>query len=420
MVEHKPWYGRYARKAVMIGASARKAAAVLMVALLAVPACGSASTSDVSGLPTSAGSSPAGPASAPLVNPGGPKILIVADSIGAGMLGDYTWRYRLWQDLQSAHVNFVGHRTGTENIYDDPADLATVSGHNPPSDNYADPMDGYYSRSVDPEFLRSGDHHDALWGWTYHLAKDYVAQDISAYRPDYLLVELGFDDLAFGGASPDAMLADIMALVHNARVAEPGIKILLANVVTRTPLPALPDLDPTVATFNAALAAAVPGWSAGKSPVKLVDISSRYNPSTDSYDGVHPNGEGEYLIADAFATVLAQEFGVGHVPGPPPASVPGITLTAPGSVNASISGNQIVLQWGRVYGASGYNVFRRDITGKPSTLPAFTELPLQVQGDRWLAGSGLPGHTYQYQVAAARGTNESSPSSPVTLTVPPG
>lgn len=403
----------------MIRVSAGTAAAALLVPLLVVPACGSAS-SGVSGLPTAADSAPAGPESAPPGNAGGPTILIVADSLGAGMLGDYTWRYRLWQDLQSVHAGFVGHRTGTENIYDDPADLATVSGHTPPPDNYADPMDGYYNKSVDPEFLRSGDHHDALWGWTYRLAKDYAAQDVSAYRPDYLLVELGFDDLAFGAAAPDAMLADAKALVHNARMADPNIKILLANVVTRTPLPALPDLDPTIATFNANLAAAVPGWSTGKSPVKLVNISSGYNSSTDSYDGVHPNGEGEYVIADGFATVLAQDFGVGHVPGPPPASVPGVTLTAPASAKASISGGEIVLQWSRVYGASGYNVFRREITGNPSPLPAFTELPSQVQGDHWFAGSGLPGHTYQYQVASARGSTESSPSSLVTLTVPSG
>jgi hypothetical protein len=151
-----------------------------------------------------------------------------------------------------------------------------------------------------------------------------------------------------------------------------------------------------------------------------VDISTGYNPATDSYDGVHPNGEGEYLIADRFAAVLAQDFGVGHVPGPPPATVPGITLTRPASVQAGISGGEIALQWSRVYGASRCNVFRRDIAGNPSPLPAFTELPSQVQGDHWFAGSGLPGHTYQYQVASARGSAESSPSSLVMLTVPSG
>jgi Fibronectin type III domain len=196
------------------------------------------------------------------------------------------------------------------------------------------------------------------------------------------------------------------------------VKILVANVVTRTSLCGFGNLNSTIATYNSALAAAVPGWSTSQSPVRLADISSGYNPATDTYDGLHPDGLGEYEIADAFSTALANDFGVGKVPGPPPASVPGITLTTPTSLSAGISDTGVLLQWSRVDGASGYKIFERDITGNPSPLPAFSELPLPLPGDHWYAGWGSVGHTYQYQVAAARGTSETSPSSPVTLTMP--
>lgn len=350
----------------------------------------------------------------------GPKVLIVGDSISNGVLGDYTWRYRLWSHLDgnTNTVKFVGHRTGTENIYDDPVDLATVNGQTPPTDNYGNPTDGYYNSSVNSTFTgQGGSYHDALWGWTYHLAKDYVAQDVSAYQPNYLLIELGFNDLAFING-PYGVLADAKTLIDNARAADPTIRVLIANVVTRVPLPNFPSLNATIQTYNGDLASAVPGWSTTKSPVAMVDISGGYDPATMSYDGLHPNGVGEYEIADAFATVLAQRFGVGTVPGPPPSSVPGITLSTPGAIDASISNTGVLLQWSRVYGASGYKIFERDITGNPSPLPAFSELPLALPGDHWYAGWGTAGHTYQYEVASARGNSESAPTSPVSLTMP--
>ncbi len=348
-----------------------------------------------------------------------PKILIVGDSISNGVLGDYTWRYRLWQNLiaSKARVQFVGHRTGTENIYDDPADLAIVSGQPLPADNYGDPTDGYYNRRVNPAFSGTGARrHDALWGWTYRQAKEHITQDVSAYRPNYLLIELGFNDVAYN--SQAGALADAKILINKARAVDPKVRVLVANVVHRTPTCGLSYLNPAISTYNTDLATAVPHWSTSKSPVRLVNISSGYKPATDTYDGLHPNGLGEYVIADAFSRALARDFGVGKVPGAPPSRVPGITLATPASVSARIVGTGLLLHWSRVYGASDYKIFERDITGSPSPLPAFTELPFPLPGDHFYAGWGTPGHTYQYEVAAARGYSQTSPSSPATITMP--
>ena len=349
----------------------------------------------------------------------GSKILVVGDSISNGMLGDYTWRNRLAENLGDSNtsVQFVGHRTGTENIYDDPADLDTISGQQPPDDNYANPTDGYYNGEIDPTCSLGLCAHDALWGWSFNVAKNHIAADVSTYQPNYMLIELGFNDLAFLN-TPSGTLADAKTLIDNARAVDPTVKVLIANVVTRAPLCGFDNLNSSIATYNNDLAAAVPGWSTSQSPVKLVDVSSGYNSSTMTYDGLHPNGLGEYEIADAFTTVLADDFGLGADPGPPPTSVPGITLSTPPSISASTGSTGVLLQWSRVYGASGYKIFERDITGSPSPLPAFSELPLPIPGDHWLSGWGTAGHTYQYEVASARGNTETGPSGPVTLTMP--
>jgi lysophospholipase L1-like esterase len=189
---------------------------------------------------------------------------------------------------------------GDENIYDDPGDLAAVDGQTPQADNYANPTDGYYSSHVSSVFTASGaSSHDALWGWPFFQARTHIAQDVSAYQPAYLLVELGFNDLAFL-TSPAATLADAKTLIGAARAADPKVRILIANVVHPAPLSGFPNLNSAISAYNTGLAAAVPHWSTAKSPVRLVDISSGYSAATDTYDGLHPNGVGEYVIADAF------------------------------------------------------------------------------------------------------------------------
>jgi lysophospholipase L1-like esterase len=182
-----------------------------------------------------------------------------------------------------------------------------------------------------------------LWGWSYRQAKNHIAQDVSTYQPTYLLVELGTNDLAYYN-NPATTLADAKTLIRKARAVDPNVRILVANVVHRTPVCGYSYLNPAISTYNKNLAAAVPQWSTAKSPVRLVNISSGYKPATDTYDGLHPNGLGEYVIAEAFATALARDFGVGKLPGAPPSSVPGITLTTPASVSGGIVGTGLLLR----------------------------------------------------------------------------
>jgi hypothetical protein len=88
----------------------------------------------------------------------------------------------------------------------------------------------------------------------------------------------------------------------------------------------------------------------------------------------------------------------------------------PASLTASQASTGVLLKWSQVYAAEGYMIFERDITSNPSA--PFTELPLPVPGDQWNLGWGTPGDTYQYEVAAVRGSQVTSPGSPATFTMP--
>lgn len=339
-----------------------------------------------------------------------PRILIIGDSISNGLEGSYTWRYRLWQHFgnNNVAVQFVGHRTGTENIYDDPNNLALVNGTPSPGPAGYDqnPTDGSYR---DDSFEASGQsNHDAVWGWQLHLAMNEVKNEVAAFQPNYLLVELGFNDLAFGISSPSGAIGDMGTLIANARSANPRLKIVIGNIVHRTELPAYPYINPDITSFNNSLPGAIASWTTLQSPVREADISSGYDPSADTYDGLHPNGIGEYVIAAGFEAAL-HNFGLGPAADPVPSSVPDLTMTAPPWITATAENQGLLVQWGHTYGASGYNLYSEDVTAGATS---FTRLPLPIPGDHWTDRWVLAGHTYAYYVTAIRGSSAESPPSP--------
>jgi hypothetical protein len=81
-----------------------------------------------------------------------------------------------------------------------------------------------------------------------------------------LLVELGFNDLGWGVSNAAGLTADVKTLIANARAAKPNIKVLVANVIHRTPLANLPNLDSLISSYNNGLAAALPAGAPSAIP----------------------------------------------------------------------------------------------------------------------------------------------------------
>ncbi|WIN00493.1 GDSL-type esterase/lipase family protein [Actinoplanes oblitus] len=307
------------------------------------------------------------------------KIMVVGDSISQGLEGDWTWRYRLYQHLVAAGAgaDFVGPYTGT-----------TKTPSTPPVFN------GAYRNHIGFDSA-----HFAQWGRQAHQAMNDVRAQVSTYQPDYLLVELGFNDLGWGVSNPDGLIADIKTLIAQARAGRAGVKVLVANVPHRSPLTQLPQLDAVISEYNGKLGAALASVSTAASPVALVDISTGYAYATDAYDGLHPNSNGEYKIARAFANVLAGTFGVGTTftatsPGPDL-----LVPAAPTSITATPTGTGVLVSWSHSFGAGGYWFEQR----LKDSGQAWQRLPLPIPADQWDTGWLSRGSTYEFRVLPVRG-----------------
>lgn len=334
--------------------------------------------------------------------------MVLGDSLASGMQDDYTWRWQLAQHFQrtGTPVEFVGPHTGTFSMYDDPVLLALVEGRPVPTGpDVGNPMTGPYRH----EGFQGG--HCARPGWTAHAAKSSVRSHVASEQPDFLLVQLGFNDLAVVGP-PEQTLRDVAAIVAEARSAAPEVVILVANIAgTNTWGNAW--FRETIRDYNDRLPGALAALSTDRSPVALVDVRSRFDPDADTYDGIHPNPFGELAMAGAFAEAL-RRFGVGRAPLRAPSTPPSeLPLTPPTVVGAQACETGIRLQWNRIRGASAYRVAVRDVTlGQPRRVG-----PIPVLGDHWVAQGLTAGHVYEFDVASARGERLGPRSKPLRVRV---
>lgn len=336
-----------------------------------------------------------------------PRIMVLGDSLASGMQDDYTWRWQLAQHLRrtGTPAEFVGPHTGTFSMYDDPVLLALVEGRPVPTGpGVANPMTGPYREGS----FEGG--HCARPGWTANAAKDSVRDHVATDRPDFLLVQLGFNDLAVVGP-PEQTLEDLAAVVAEARAAAPEVTFLVANIAGTTTW-GNAWFRKSIKEYNAKLPAALNALSTDRSPIALVDVHTGFDPDTDTYDSIHPNPAGELAMARAFADAL-RRFGVGREPLQPPVPHPReIPLSEPTIVTARVQSDaDVMLDWNRVRGASAYRIALRDVTlGEPRA-----EGPIPVLGDHWLARGLTAGHVYEFDVAPARGERVGPRSKPLRL-----
>jgi lysophospholipase L1-like esterase len=320
------------------------------------------------------------------------KVMIVGDSISQGHEGDYTWRYRLANHLGSG-VDFVGPWSGTTGL---PASLPVGW----PGTSTPPILDGAYR----PGITFDSDHY-ARWGRQLHEAKDNIRAVVAERQPNYILLELGFNDLGWGVSGPDGLWADVQTFVREARAARPDVQFLVANVTQRTPLSGFPELPATISSYNSLLATSLPSLAVSGSAVALVDLDGPMT-AADTYDGLHPNGVGEFKIAKAFATVLSSRFGLGQAFGTIPVSVPDLVPPTPSGVTAVATDAGITVIWDHSFGASGYWLYQRDATAGGEWERTAAAIP----ADSWRISWVFTGHTYEFKVSAAHGDFESPTS----------
>ncbi|MDX3192709.1 fibronectin type III domain-containing protein [Streptomyces sp. MN03-5084-2B] len=340
-------------------------------------------------LGVSAGPAHTARASAPVSPPA--KAMVVGDSVSQGSAGDFTWRYRFDKHETSAgaQLTLVGPR---DDLFDNVADTW--------NDNHT---------YADPAF---GQHHDAAWGESMGGAATHIAGDVATYHPDYLLVLLGMNDLAFGLSDPAGTEASLRTFVANARQADPRVQFFFGTLLPSRRTESDPGHAADVADFNARLRRTVGELSTADSALYVAETGQDIVPAEDLWDGSHPNARGEVKIAAAFADSLAVNRSVG---APYPRPYPAVPLgprVAP-QLTATPGNRQADLSWTLSPGVTGYYLHTKDVTAGETT---FTRLPVPLLGPAWTAGLLTNGHTYEFQLQTTKGTAEGVFSNVATVT----
>ena len=324
------------------------------------------------------------PASASAVT----KVMVVGDSISQGSAGDFTWRYRLWKNLQSTApgaVDLVGDRTA---LFDN---VTNVQG----STAYADP-------AFDTA-------HHALWGRALKDEKATIGAATTSAAPDVILVLLGTNDLTYL-SSPTQAAADMRSFIAAARAARPGVDFVLGHVPTRYDLfGATYQLVNESKAFNTELDSIASTSATTQSRILTAAVDSGWDPKIHTWDGTHPNTVGEARIAAAFANALAK-WGIGTGYGAVPTSIAWPIAGKKPSVTPVDSGAS--LTWAGAPGATGAFIELRNVTLNG----AWQRLPYAVSGGAFTAGLLVPGMDYQFRTVPSKGTMTGQPG-PASATV---
>lgn len=142
-----------------------------------------------------------------------------------------------------------------------------------------------------------------------------IEATVSDYQPDYLLVLLGINDLSWGISDPAGTEESLRSFIANARTANPRMRFVFGSLLPNQRQTSDSAYAAAVADYNSRLASTVASLSTPDSPMVIADDGADFVPATDTWDGTHPNAQGEIKIAAAFADALADKF-YDHSHGP--------------------------------------------------------------------------------------------------------
>jgi lysophospholipase L1-like esterase len=136
--------------------------------------------------------------------------------------------------------------------------------------------------------------------------------DLAACAPEVVLLYGGTVDLA-AGATPDAVVGKLSALIDGVLARAPKTQVLVASLLAP---PAGGNLGPErIAAVNEGLRAAVAARAARSEPVRLVDLQGRLGRAGDfARDGLHLSEHGYDQLAQAWLEALGALLPGGEKP----------------------------------------------------------------------------------------------------------
>lgn len=194
----------------------------------------------------------------------------LGDSITQGDSEHDTYRRPLWKSLEADGfgVDFVG---STRNNHRGP----------PPRD----------------DFDRD---HEGHWGWRVDEILERIRAWVVSAEPDIILVHLGSNDV-FQGQSVGSTIDELGELIDAVRASRPEATFLLAQIIPTS----MANANAGIRELNRRIPALARSKSTATSPVIVVDQFSGFDPSRQTYDGVHPNPDGEIHLSDRWLEALS-------------------------------------------------------------------------------------------------------------------
>jgi len=374
------------------------------------------------------------PAAPPAADPGSSpvRILLTGDSMTNGTSGDYTWRYFFDHRLRDAGVAFdlVGP-------WSDLIDYTTFEwGHH----EYAD-------CAFDQDHVSRGGAQlaEQLLPVAFSPEGDSrIKWATEAYAPDVVVEFYGYNDLTkprvrndptSAPYTVDELLANAKKFIDEVRAANPDASIVMADLAfAQVPSPDAGHqlLEQLAPEYNSRLAELVPTWSTPQSRVVLADVAnpSYWHGYSDTYDGAHPNAQGEVDVAAGMADAFAA-LGIGRPATLPLPVVPFGPRTVP-ALSGRAGVDSVTLSWGLVPGATRMLVYCRE-PSVSSTWNGLPDVPRTVDPDGNETGNSVvlrscspggpaltQGHTYEFRIRAAkvRAVAADIVSNTVSLTLP--
>ena len=144
--------------------------------------------------------------------------------------------------------------------------------------------------------------HEGHWGWRVDEILGAIRGWAEAQEPDVLLVHLGSNDV-FQDQSVSSTLDELSRLIDVVRESRPDAAFLVAQIIpTRNS-----SRNRTIRELNASISS-LASKSTDRSKVRIVDQFTGFDPGRMTYDGVHPNAEGEIHMADRWLEALERHL----------------------------------------------------------------------------------------------------------------
>ncbi len=239
------------------------------------------------------------------------RVLPLGNSITQGRVDQgstkpvvYSYRYPLWQMLDSTGINF---------------DMVGSIDH-----NFQDAYIDYPDADFDLD-------HEGHWGWTTGGILAELAGWLDGYTPDIALIHLGTND---GNTDSLGTVNNLKNIIDTLRADNPNVTIVLPKLMT-----------PWITVVNKSVDSIAKEKSTAQSQIIVIDQSDGFinDPSkqnTDTWDWVHTNTSGDRKMAEKWYTAIINNFGL--LDSDPPHIPEGLNIT-------DTSENSVSLQWLAAY-----------------------------------------------------------------------